>query len=1009
MENPMRPKLSLFALFSSAVGVVLLSATLSLADPPAEGGPDRRKVFENVVKKFIAGGKDSDPNQAEKKKSAPKPPKAETLKDCRKLYETGKYDPAIKGYRKLMDNEKLQVRASIGLAEALSQKGEYTDALESLKKVAKQADGDAEWHVAMADILRRTGEYADALKHADAAVKAKPAWAPGIWVRGQLLEIVGRRDDAVTVYKSMERVIEADDYHTNARSLVALGRILDRYGILTGRKASEQAQNILHNYLQEAYLKVDKGYWPANIAAGELLLDKHRPQTAVKEFQLALKKNKNLSRAYVGIGAAALTKWQFEQVLKAADKALKINPNNPDAHLLRAACYMQWRKFEKVPPILKKVFKVNPNHLDALSLAAAAQIRMYDEKTAQGYIDRVHAINKTYVGLPTAIADWLSSGRQFAEAETYYQKAIELDPKRADAWANLGLLYMQTGEETKARSALEKAHTLDDFRSDVVNYLKILDRLDKFLVKETEHFVVKVAPQDEILLEQVARFMEEIHEEVCADFDYEPKKKTIIEIMPTQQQFGLRISGKGWVPTVGASTGTVIVLTAPKPDSAFGTHNWATVLRHEYTHTVTLEATNNRIPHWFTEACAVWEQPDRRNYNAVKLLVGAVRHDRLFPIQELDWGFIRPKRRTDRSQAYAQSEWTMEYIIEKKGYNAILDMLKGFRDGLSQKEVFQTVLNTDEKTFNKVFQTWAKEQVRQWGFEPDPAPDLTAAKTAAQKKENAENVEIQATYAVSLYMHKQLPRAKKQAEKVLKLDADNTKALAVLASCALAKKDYDKAIETAAKLEKASPASVTAARVMAQSYMAKRNWPRAIAALERLQARQPLDSYSYEQLAKFYKQFGKPKEALRNLVELHRRTMKDAKYARQIAEIYRSLEEDQLALEYFRQIAQINPYEYSAYQAIAEIHYWAGRYDAAIAAVEQMLLLQPRNANAWTYLAKVHFDAGREANPGTHLPAAREAAQKALELDARSTPASKLLEAIEAELKKLDNISAKAA
>jgi hypothetical protein len=68
-----------------------------------------------------------------------------------------------------------------------------------------------------------------------------------------------------------------------------------------------------------------------------------------------------------------------------------------------------------------------------------------------------------------------------------------------------------------------------------------------------------------------------------------------------------------------------------------------------------------------------------------------------------------------------------------------------------------------------------------------------------------------------------------------------------------------------------------------------------------------------------------------------------------------------------------------------------------------MLLLQPKNANAWTYMAKVQFDAGREAEPEVHLPEARSAAQRALELNSQSTPAAKLLQAIEAELEKLDN------
>ena len=63
---------------------------------------------------------------------------------------------------------------------------------------------------------------------------------------------------------------------------------------------------------------------------------------------------------------------------------------------------------------------------------------------------------------------------------------------------------------------------------------------------------------------------------------------------------------------------------------------------------ITLAATHNRIPHWFTEACAVWEQPDRRNFEAVRLLVDAVRTKHLFPVKELDWGFVRPQRGADQ-------------------------------------------------------------------------------------------------------------------------------------------------------------------------------------------------------------------------------------------------------------------------------------------------------------------------------------------------------------------------
>ncbi len=1021
-RNSMRSRMFQPGFLAALVlGAMFLLASPARSDEPLD--PDKKAVVEKVIREMVQknarklkadandfdeeSAEDVDPNEVIGKDQKEEDPKdqakaveeAKTLEDCHKLYMSGRYSSAAKAYRKLMDEKSLQVSAAIGVADALSMQGKYTDAIKTLESVKDAGIARAKWNVAMADALTHVGRYEDALKHASRAHELKPTWAPTVLAHGRLLETLGREQEAIKVYKSMSEVIDEGKYGDDPRSLVAMGKILDREAILLGRRASEQAMNILHNYFQEAYQKVDKKYWPANIASGMLLLSKHRPKTAMKEFALAAKLNKRIPDAYVGAGLVQLSSWQFEKCLAAADKALKINPNHADALLIRGICYMQWRKFEKVPPITDKILKVNPNHLDALSLAAAAHLRMGDEKKAQEYIDRVHEINETYAGLPTTIGQWMAAGRQFDQAEKYYKQAIALNPKLAEPLAGLGLTYMQTGDERKAREALIKAHELDDFRIDVVNYLRILDVMDDFLVKETEHFIVKVAPRDAVLLEQVAEFMEEIHEDICGDFGYEPQRKTVIEIMPTHKQFSLRISGKGWIGTVGACTGRVIALAAPNPKESFGTHNWATVLRHEYTHTVTLAATNNRIPHWFTEACAVWEQPDRRNYRAVGLLVSAVRNNHLFPMDELDWGFIRPKKRTDRSQAYAQSEWAMEYIIEKRGFGTIAKMLEGFRDGMTQEEVFEKIVGIPEKQFDKKFKEWAHQEVREWGFDPDPPPNMTKAAQVAKKDPNS--AEAQANYAVSLYQHRQLPRAVKAANKALELDPNNAKALAVLASVSLAKKEYDKAIEHAEKLDEINDESVTAAKVLSKSYLAKREWMRAIVALEKLQTRQPLDPWSYEQLAKLYNQFGRPDDAVRNLSELHRRTMKDPKYARQIAEIYRSMDKSEMALEYFRQIAHINPYELSSYQAQAEIHYWAGEYDKAIDAVQKMVLLQPKNPQGWMYMAKVRFSYGRETKDREQLAAAREAAERAVDLDP-SSPAKALLEAIEQAMKSLD-------
>jgi len=934
-------------------------------------------------------------------KPATQPAKADSLKNCLALYMRGRYSDAAKGYRGLLAKRSGDVRLGVGLAGALAMTGEYKKALDALKSVAARGQADADWHVTMAKVLGQVGRYEEALSHAVKANELKPRWAPTILARGQLLEVLGRKEQARGVYKTMAAVVAEDAYRQDARSLVALGKILDREGVLSRRKASEQAANILHNYLQRAYMEVDKQYWPAHLAAGDLLLGKHRAKQAAKEFELALKLNQRLPDAHVGMGVVALSAWRFETCLGACDEALKVNPKHTMALILKAVCLMQWRKFDQVPAVLEQALKINPNHPEALSLMAAVHVRTHQAEKAKPYIERVGKIDPGSAGLPNTIAEWLAAGRQFEEAEKYYRQAIKLAPEMAEPVANLGRLYMQTGQEKLAKETLEKAHEIDDFRADVYNFLRLLRKMEDFKAKETDHFIVKVDPKyDEVLLEQVSAYLERIHKEVAVrDFEHEPPAKTLVEIFPTHDQFSVRITGRGWIGTIGACTGRVIAVVAPsKERSQFGTFNWASVLRHEYTHTVTLSTTKNRIPHWFTEACAVWEQPDRRSYEAVQKLVGATRMGRLLPIKELNWGFIRPKRRGDRGLAYAQAEWIMEYIIEKKGYPAILKMLKGFRDGLTQEKVFKTCLNTTEADFDKAFRTWAKKQVEAWGFNTDPLPDLRKAAKAA--KDKPKDAVAQADLAVALYIRGQAKAAEAAARKALELDRNNVRALAVLARLLVARREHDEAIEIAQRLESVNRTSKTAPRVLADCYWAKRQWAQAISALELLKARMPLDGYSFERLASLYTQLGQIEKALPNLMELHRRTMKDPQYARQVAEAYRAMGKDDLALRYFEEIAYINPYEASAYEAMASVHRNARRYDQAVRAIQNVCLLQPKSADAWAKMAMMRYLAGKAAKDTDQLRRARQDAEKAIQLDPDSQ-ARRIIEYIDAVLETL--------
>lgn len=959
-----------------------------------------------------ATGPATRPSTRPSTRPATQPAKIDTLDDCFACLNTGQYAIAVTGFKKFVD--KAPVAASIGMAGALRTQGKYKEAIEALKAAATAGEKDASWHVAMFESLRAVGQYADSLTHAAKANALRVDWAPAIFAHGQALEILGKKKDALVVYASMDKVLAAGAFKNDARSMTALGQIMERHAVLSGRKASDQASNILQNYLQESYLKIDKKYWPANLAAGMFLLTNHRPVQAGAEFKLALATNPSIPEVFVGYGASALSTWQFEACMQQAEKALGINPNCVDALLLKAACMMQWRKFDQVAEIVEKALAVNPNSIEANSLMAALQVRQGSPDKAKPYAQKVHAVDPNSAVLPATIAEWLASGRQFKESEPYFQEAIKLAPELAEPLAGLGLMYMQTGQEEKARETLKKANAIDDFRADLVNYLNLLDKLldpTKYLVKETDHFIVKVgANEDQVLIDQVSDFLEKIYEEVCTDYSYRLEGKTLVEFLSTHSEFSVRISGRGWVPTVGACTGNVIAMAPPTKDrtGGGGTYNWAVVLRHEFTHAVTLAATNNRIPHWFTEACAVFQQPDKRAYHYIQTLVGATRNNQLLPVKEADWGFIRPKYPDQRKLAYAQSEWMLHFIIIKKGYHpTVADIIKGFRDGKTQGEVLQAVIGMTEEQFDTEFKAWAKEEVRKWGFNIEPPADLTKAQADAKAK--PDDLAIQAVYAVALYNGRQQKQAEDLAKKILEKDPTNAKALTIVMYAAFGAKNFDEAIRLANRLEDADHTTVHAPTVLAKSHLEKRQAAQAIGALELLKQRQPLDQYAYAELARIYSEMGAREKALPNLLELHQHTMNDPQYARRVAEIYRSLEKFESALEYYNELTYINPYEPLAYEAMAAIYLEQAakatdpkdkerKYRQAISAAEKMPILEPNSADAFTKAGNVLYWSAKELNNKDMLKLAKERAESAVKINPESQ-AKQIIEQVDELLK----------
>ena len=919
-----------------------------------------------------------------------------TLEYARDLVMSGAYEEASAAYIQLAQEPPHALPAKLGLARCQLETGDYAAARATLELL--NADYSADWHYALAELLLRLGDYEDVLAHARAAVKLKRGHARARLLLAQTLELRGRRDEAIEAYRWFEEQVKGRASlppdpvwitHT------ALGFM--RYSILTEQDVARRTHHVLNQMLQMAYGRLDRSYWPARIAAADLLRAKYNDDEedgSVSDYRGALRINSKLPEAHVGLGRVALDSWEFEKAQREAELALAANPNFAPALYLLAETRLLERRYPEAREFCDRALDINPNDLHALALAAATAACQDNEAELATLRQRVEALNPRCASFYGALGLAYSGLRRYPVSERYLLQAIEFEPTDANARTELGLMYMQWGEEEKARSALDAAWRLDPFNDRTKYTLELLDGLESFARHETEHFIIKYDEgHDPGLGLFLGGFLENIYPQITSDYDFEPPQKTIIEVFPTHREFGVRITGRPWIHTVGACTGRVIAVDAPRASIELqGPYNIAQVLRHEFTHTVTLAATDNRIPHWYTEALAVSQEDAPRTFAWWEQLADAVRRDRLFPIDRLNWGFIRPQRPGDRTLAYAQSEWVAEYIVERFGYDNLNTMLKMFRAGTSQTQIFAQLFNQSEAEFDRDFATWARGQVERHGFNLIPPEDPSALRAAVDA--TPDDAKLWGRLARAQYDVDNTEKALEAARHALEFDEHNVDGLEittwVLAEEARTEEDdvrrklyQDEILPLLERLAVADPTNWTAPKMSALIYLARKEYDAAIPQLERLQRLCPLDPTSWSGLGGIYFKRDDYDKALPQLLEVARIEAHDAEVPAQIAKIFRTRGQLPDALYWYRRTLDVNPVDAELQQALAETCMLAGQTGAALQAYLILTKVEPTKAKNFEQAAFAAHKLGDKAQ-------AQTLARRAVELDPDS-PAKGLL------------------
>ncbi len=543
----------------------------------------------------------------------------------------------------------------------------------------------------------------------------------GIRWRARALEMLGRFDEANAALEPLVNQLINRKLTDSGELASAVQGLIIRTRVRQQEMTGGADFRTLLSLLTKARSELNQLDWRVALAEAELLYSKDNRKQARDAAMDVLRLNPRCAKAMVLIGQIAVDGFDFDSASVIVRQLDELAEGSAEGAMILARGRLRQKDAVDARGIIDLALERQPQHRGLLALQAAAVAAGHNYEEADALLGRFDelspgsALGYLQVGLT------LSEARQYERAEEYLREAIQRQPLVSEPRVELGLMLLQAGRSDEALTMLTSANELDPFNVRVDNSLKLARELASYATASSEHFVIRYQPGVQgVLAEEMPEILERIYDRVTGleGIDHEPERVTQIELMPDHAWFSVRITGMPAIHTMAASTGPVIAMEFPRagPGQLVGEYDWARVVQHEYTHTVTLSRTKNRIPHWYTEAAAVVMEDAPRDYVSCQALAKAAGEGTLFDLEEINIAFVRPRLPGDRSKAYAQGSWMYEFITSRWGSRANLDLMDLYAQGVDEASAMQRVLGLESEAFLQAFTSWAKGQIREWGL-----------------------------------------------------------------------------------------------------------------------------------------------------------------------------------------------------------------------------------------------------------------------------------------------------
>jgi len=459
-------------------------------------------------------------------------------------------------------------------------------------------------------------------------------------------------------------------------------------------------------------LRRDPGNLEAGIALGELLLEKYNNEEALQTFRQVLSRDERDPRALLGLARSQHFDYSSEAVTSTL-KALSINPNLVPARVLLARLFLELEQYADARREVELALQVNPRSLEALAVLAVIHRLQHDRQGFETVEARVLELNPGYAELYTLLAEMAGQNRLYREAAEFAGQAVLLDPQMWQGYGLLGMNQLRLGRMQAGRENLQRSFAGDPYNVWIGNTLRLLDSLDDYVEIDQGGFRVVMHNDENALLEEyIHDLAQQAYRFFAARYRYQPQQPIRVELYPDHADFSVRSVGLAGVGLLGVAFGPVVAMDSPAARER-GSFNWGSTLWHELAHVFHLQMTDNRVPRWFSEGLAVYEERLARPGWGGDVDPGfllAYLEGRLLPVSLLNNGFVRPSYPEQVIHSYFQASLVFEFIEERWGFDTIREILVSFRDSDSPQTALLDGLQLDSDALDAEFDAYLQKK-----------------------------------------------------------------------------------------------------------------------------------------------------------------------------------------------------------------------------------------------------------------------------------------------------------